>query len=96
MVALRDAPTPELLDPADALVRVTLAGICGTDLHVVAGHFKGVTPGAVVGHEFVGDVIAVGAGVSQIKVGDHVVASDFSACGRPAAGCARGRPLGMR
>jgi alcohol dehydrogenase len=89
IVALRDAPTPELLNPMDALVRVTLAGICGTDLHVVAGHFKGVTPGAVVGHEFVGDVIAVGAGVSQIKIGDHVVASDFAACGT-CRWCARG------
>jgi alcohol dehydrogenase len=89
IVALRDAPTPELLNPMDALVRVTLAGICGTDLHVVAGHFKGVTPGAVVGHEFVGDVIAVGAGVSQIKIGDHVVASDFTACGT-CRWCARG------
>ena len=43
----------------------TLAGICGTDLHVVAGDFNGIAPGAVVGHEFVGDVIAVGPGVTQ-------------------------------
>jgi 2-desacetyl-2-hydroxyethyl bacteriochlorophyllide A dehydrogenase len=88
-IALRDVPEPTLVEPTDALVRVTLAGICGTDLHVVAGHFRGVEPGAVVGHEFVGDVVAVGAGVRHIKVGDHVVASDFSACGR-CRSCDRG------
>jgi len=80
-IALREVPAPEILHPADALVRVALAGICGTDLHVVAGHFSGIEPGAVVGHEFTGDVIAVGAGITGIKVGDHVVASDFTACG---------------
>ena len=88
-VALRDAPTPELIDPDDALVRVTLAGICGTDLHVVAGDFKGIEIGAIIGHEFVGDVIALGAGVRSIKIGDHVMASDFTACGH-CHWCARG------
>jgi alcohol dehydrogenase len=88
-VALREVAAPEILHPTDALVRVALAGICGTDLHVLAGHFPGVEPGAVIGHEFVGDVIAVGAGVTQIKVGDHVVASDFTACGH-CRWCARG------
>ncbi len=88
-IALREAAEPILIDPADALVRVTLAGICGTDLHVVAGHFRGMEPGAVIGHEFVGDVIAVGAEVRHVKVGDHVVASDFSACGR-CRSCERG------
>lgn len=89
VTAVRDVPTPELVQPGDALVRVTLAGICGTDLHVLAGHFKGVAPGSVIGHEFVGDVIAVGGGVSRIKVGDHVTASDFTACGA-CRWCARG------
>ncbi len=70
-------------------MRVTVAGICGTDLHVVAGHFKGVARGGVIGHEFVGDVIAVGPGVTGIRVGDHVVASDFTACGH-CRWCARG------
>jgi alcohol dehydrogenase len=89
VIALRDVPSPELAHPEDALVRVTLAGICGTDLHVVAGHFRGMAPGSVVGHEFVGDVVAVGGRVSRIKPGDHVVASDFTACGQ-CRWCARG------
>lgn len=49
---------PSLLEPADALVRVTLCGICGTDLHLVGGDFSGVEPGVVLGHEIVGEVIA--------------------------------------
>jgi len=88
-VALREVPPPQLRHATDALVRVTMAGICGTDLHVVAGHFMGMEQGAVIGHEFVGDVIAVGSGVTQLKVGDHVVASDFTACGH-CRWCARG------
>ena len=67
-----------------------MAGICGTDLHVVAGHFTGVEQGAVIGHELLGELrIAVGSGVTQIKVGDQVVASDFTACGH-GWWCARG------
>ena len=88
-VALREVPAPDILRPTDALVRVAMAGICGTDLHVVAGHFAGVGPGAVIGHEFTGDVAAVGAAVTRIKVGDRVVASDFTACGH-CRWCARG------
>ena len=88
-IAVRQVPAPELVAPGDALVRVSLAGICGTDLHVVAGHFRGVAPGSIVGHEFVGEVVAVGAGVARIKVGDRVMASDFTACGA-CRWCARG------
>jgi 2-desacetyl-2-hydroxyethyl bacteriochlorophyllide A dehydrogenase len=80
-IALRDVPPPELTHPADALVRVSLAGICGTDLHVIAGDFAGIAPGAVVGHEFVGEIIAAGPAVTRLKVGDKVMASDFTACG---------------
>ena len=81
-IALRDVPSPELTHPTDALVRVSLAGICGTDLHVIAGDFAGIAPGAVMGHEFIGEIIAAGAAVTRLKVGDRVMASDFSACGR--------------
>jgi alcohol dehydrogenase len=80
-IALRDVPSPEIRHPGDAVVRVGLAGICGTDLHVIAGNFAGIAPGAVVGHEFVGEIIAAGPGVTRLKVGDRVMASDFTACG---------------
>ncbi|MFO1352768.1 MAG: alcohol dehydrogenase catalytic domain-containing protein [Gammaproteobacteria bacterium] len=81
VVALREAPEPVLQAPHDALVRVSLAGLCGTDLHVISGEFPGLEPGAIIGHEFVGDIIAVGSAVIRLKIGDHVMASDFTACG---------------
>jgi threonine dehydrogenase-like Zn-dependent dehydrogenase len=89
VVALREVPEPVLQEPGDALVRVSLAGICGTDLHVVGGDFPGIAPGAVVGHEFVGEIIATGAAVTYLKSGDRVMASDFSACGH-CRWCGRG------
>jgi alcohol dehydrogenase len=81
-VRVEEVEEPRLLQPTDALVRVTLAGICGTDLHLIAGHFHGLEPGSVIGHEFVGDVIEIGSAVQHIARGDHVMASDFAACGR--------------
>lgn len=81
-VAVRDVPPPRLEQPGDALVRVELAGICGTDLHVIAGDFAGIQRGAVIGHEFVGEIIAIGNAVTRFKVADRVMASDFTACGR--------------
>jgi 2-desacetyl-2-hydroxyethyl bacteriochlorophyllide A dehydrogenase len=77
-----DVDAPRLIEPTDALVRVTLAGICGTDLHLIGGHLPGVTSGLVLGHEFVGDVVEVGVAVSGVRVGDRVLASDYTACGR--------------
>jgi len=81
IVALQDVPPPQLERPGDALVRIDLAGICGTDLHVIAGDFAGIQPGAIIGHEFVGEVIAVGSTVTRFKVGNRVMSSDFTACG---------------
>jgi threonine dehydrogenase-like Zn-dependent dehydrogenase len=81
-VALAEVPRPTLVDATDAIVRVTLAGICGTDLHVVRGDFPGMTPGAVVGHEFVGEVVELGSAVQRFRRGDSVMSSDFTACGR--------------
>jgi alcohol dehydrogenase len=81
IVALQDVPPPQLEHSEDAIVRVDLAGICGTDLHVIAGDFHGLQPGASIGHEFVGEVIAVGSAVTRFKVGNRVMSSDFTACG---------------
>jgi alcohol dehydrogenase len=81
-VALADVPRPTIVDSTDAMVRVTHAGICGTDLHAVRGDFPGMVPGAIVGHEFVGEVVEVGRAVQRIHLGDAVMSSDFTACGR--------------
>ena len=82
VVSVTDVPKPTIALSTDAIVKVTLAGICGTDLHVVRGDFPGMTPGSVVGHEFVGEVVEVGPSVRRIRLGDSVMSSDFSACGQ--------------
>lgn len=74
-------PKPVLVDPTDAIVKVELAGICGTDLHVVRGDFPGLVPGSVVGHEFVGRVVEAGRDLRRVRLGDAVMSSDFTACG---------------
>lgn len=81
-MAIREVPEPRIEAPTDALVRVTTAGICGTDRHAVTGHFPGMRVGDVIGHEFAGDVIATGAAVTRFKPGDHVMSSDFCSCGK--------------
>jgi 2-desacetyl-2-hydroxyethyl bacteriochlorophyllide A dehydrogenase len=81
-VAVEQVAEPTIVESTDAIVRVTLAGICGTDLHAIRGEFPGMTPGTVVGHEFVGEVVEVGHSVRRMHLGDPVMASDFTACGQ--------------
>ncbi|MEV4211227.1 alcohol dehydrogenase catalytic domain-containing protein [Micromonospora sp. NPDC049662] len=83
-----DLPEPEITGPRDAVVRVTRTAICGTDLHAYRGELPGFGAGTVLGHEFVGTVVAAGAEVPY-QLGQRVVASDVVACGRCPA-CARG------
>jgi len=72
---------PALETPTDALVRITRAGICGSDLHFYDGSLP-IAPGFVLGHEGVGVIEEVGAGVDRLKKGDRVVVSGVVACGR--------------
>jgi len=80
-VSLSAVPDPVPIHDTDAVVAVRLAGVCGTDLHVSGGHSPGMRPGTVLGHEFVGTVVAAGAGVRRAVVGTEVMSSDFTACG---------------
>jgi alcohol dehydrogenase len=73
---------PVIIDPADVIVRVDTTTICGTDLHILKGDVPEVVPGTVLGHEAVGTVEAVGAGVNTVAVGDRVLMSCVSSCGR--------------
>jgi alcohol dehydrogenase len=81
-LALEDKPKPVLKDPTDALVRITRTTICGTDLHIKKGDVPTVTAGRILGHEGVGIIEEVGASVSNFKVGDRVLISCISSCGR--------------
>ena len=80
-VELVDVPKPGIEEPGDALVRVTKTAICGSDLHVVHGRIPGMSPGGVLGHEFVGVVEAVDGGVRRFAEGDRVVGSFTIPCG---------------
>lgn len=80
-VEVDTVPDPGVDEPTDAVVRVRRAAVCGTDLHVVA-YPSGLPEGFVLGHEFVGEVVDVGAGVHGHHRGDLVVGADFTSCGR--------------
>ncbi|MGN6373143.1 MAG: zinc-dependent alcohol dehydrogenase family protein [Solirubrobacteraceae bacterium] len=73
---------PTILEHTDAIVRIDTTTICGTDLHILNGDVPETTPGTVLGHEAVGTVQEVGAGVSTVVPGDRVLLSCISACGR--------------
>jgi alcohol dehydrogenase len=77
-----DVPDPQLIDDTDAIVRVDAVTICGTDLHILKGDVPTVDAGRILGHEAVGTVEQVGAGVRNVAVGDRVLVSCISACGR--------------
>ncbi len=79
---LEDRPKPGLQAPTDAVVRITRTTLCGTDLHILKGDVPTCLPGTVLGHEGVGVIDAVGSGVTTFKVGDRVLISCISACGR--------------
>ncbi|MHB1468942.1 MAG: alcohol dehydrogenase catalytic domain-containing protein, partial [Solirubrobacteraceae bacterium] len=79
-VLVQDVPEPRLGDAHEAIVAVETSAICGSDLHIYHGRVK-IEPGFTIGHEFVGTVIAAGAAVQRVAVGDRVVGCFHSACG---------------
>jgi alcohol dehydrogenase len=79
--AWEDAPKPAIVSDTDAVVRVDAVTICGTDLHILKGDVPAVADGRILGHEAVGTVEAVGAGVKTVEVGDRVLVSCVTSCG---------------
>lgn len=80
--ALEEMSRPVIEAPTDAIVRITKTTICGTDLHILKGDVPTVTDGRILGHEGVGIVEELGAGVSSFRVGDHVLISCITSCGK--------------
>jgi alcohol dehydrogenase len=80
--AWESVPDPSIIEPTDAIVHIDSSTICGTDLHILKGDVPEVKPGTILGHEAVGTVIEVGAAVTTIAVGDRVLVSCISSCGR--------------
>jgi alcohol dehydrogenase len=78
--AWEDKTRPSVENPGDAIVRITTATICGTDLHILKGDVPSVTDGRILGHEGIGVIEQVGTGVSEFHVGDKVIISCITAC----------------
>ncbi len=72
---------PEICHPLDAIVKVKLCAICGSDLHVYHGRETGLDHGTVMGHEFMGEIVALGREVTNLSIGDRVVSAFSTSCG---------------
>jgi len=80
-VEVENVPDPKILNERDAIVRITSTAICGSDLHLVDGYIPTMKRGDVMGHEFMGEVVEKGRGVTNLDVGDRVVVPFPIACG---------------
>jgi alcohol dehydrogenase len=80
--AIEDRPKPKIQAPGDAIVKIVKTTICGTDLHILKGDVATCAPGRILGHEGVGIIDSVGAGVTAFRPGDRVLISCISSCGK--------------
>ncbi|MCE9606380.1 MAG: zinc-dependent alcohol dehydrogenase family protein [Planctomycetia bacterium] len=88
-IGFGERPRPSLQSATDAIVRLTKTTICGTDLHIIKGDVPTVSEGRILGHEGIGVVENIGTGVSTVSVGDRVLVSCITSCGR-CSNCKRG------
>lgn len=79
-VELQERPRPQLVNPTDAIIKITRTSICGTDLHIRQGHVSTCSPGRVLGHEGVGIVDEAGSSLTKYAKGDHVLISCMTSC----------------
>lgn len=86
---LENKPKPIIENATDAIVKISKTTICGTDLHILKGDVPTVTPGRILGHEGVGIIDQIGANVTNFQIGDHVLISCISSCGK-CANCKKG------
>ncbi|KAL1970218.1 hypothetical protein VTN77DRAFT_5378 [Rasamsonia byssochlamydoides] len=90
-VELQERDKPTLQSPTDAIVKLLHTTICGTDLHILAGHVPSAQPGRILGHEGVGVIESLGSAVVGLSVGDTVLISCITACGS-CRSCRKGMP----
>ncbi len=91
-IVLEDVPRPKILEPTDAIVRVTSTAICGSDLHIFRGDY-GVDEGTIIGHEFLGVVDEIGPHVTDFKTGERVLVHPGFRCGT-CEPCQKGMMIG--
>lgn len=80
-VRVETVPDPKILNPRDAILKVTATTICGSDLHIYDGYIPSMQPGDIIGHEFMGEVVETGSEVKKLRRGDRVVVSSIIGCG---------------
>src|SRR5215813_14653635 len=80
-VQVRNVPDPELINPNDAIIKVTTTAIWGSDLHLYDGYIPTMKKGDILGHEFMGEVVETGSAVKNLKKGERVVVPFTIACG---------------
>lgn len=80
-ISLDDVPVPKISAPTDAIVKVTLSTICGSDIHIYQGGLPDVKYPKILGHEFCGEIIEIGNAVEGFEVGDKVAVSCLAYCG---------------
>src|SRR4028118_587255 len=88
-VRVETVPDPKILNPRDAIIKITSTAICGSDLHIYDGYIPTMQPGDIIGHEFMGEVVEVGRDVRNLTIGDRVVVPSVIGCGH-CHYCARG------
>jgi threonine dehydrogenase-like Zn-dependent dehydrogenase len=80
-VRVEQVPDPTIINPRDAILKVTRTAICGSDLHLYNGYIPTMERGDILGHEFMGEVVDLGRGVRNLQLGDRVVVPFTIACG---------------
>jgi threonine dehydrogenase-like Zn-dependent dehydrogenase len=80
-VQVLSVPDPSIINPRDAILKITTTAICGSDLHLYDGYIPTMEKGDILGHEFMGEVVELGSSVKNLKKGDRVVVPFTIACG---------------
>ncbi|MBD1914228.1 MULTISPECIES: zinc-dependent alcohol dehydrogenase [unclassified Leptolyngbya] len=80
-VRVDNVPDPKILNPRDAIIKITSTAICGSDLHIYDGYIPTMKSGDILGHEFMGEVVELGSAVKNLKIGDRVVVPFTISCG---------------
>lgn len=80
-VRVDNVPDPKILNPRDAIVKITSTAICGSDLHIYDGFIPTMKSGDILGHEFMGEVVELGRAVKNLQIGDRVVVPFTISCG---------------
>jgi len=80
-VRVDTVPDPKIINPRDAIIKITSTAICGSDLHIYDGFIPSMESGDILGHEFMGEVVELGSAVKNVQVGDRVVVPFTISCG---------------